>query len=166
GNAMHIVLENDIIYIPEIETQKLSRFSLTGEYLGSVGERGRAFGEYLELDGFSFDYEYQTGVEMIFDRSNKLIQYYPHGSIKEITIKGAADKNFDVNFLKKHGDIYIAAIGKAGTKIHDIVFLDSSGTIIGGFPEGYNKGENVERKGATITQGEVVLLQHVFFYIC
>lgn len=82
GKAMHIVLENDVIYLPEVGTQKLSRFSLSGEYLGSVGKRGRAFGEYVGINGFSFDYDYKTGMEMIYDTSKKLIEYYPDGSIK------------------------------------------------------------------------------------
>ena len=157
GKAMHIVLENDVIYLPEVGTQKLSRFSLSGEYLGSVGKRGRAFGEYVGLDGFSFDYDYQTGIEMIYDRSKKLIEYYPDGSIKEIRVEGASDKNFDITFIKKHGDIYIAAIGKPATNKSDFIFLDSNGIVIGEFPEGYNKDEYTERLGGTVTKGGVVM---------
>lgn len=158
GKAMHIVLENDIIYLPEGGgTQKLSRFSLSGEYLGSVGKRGRAFGEYVGLDGFSFDYDYQTGVEMIYDMSKKLIEYHPDGSIKEINVEGASDKNFDITFIKKLGDIYIAAIGKRLTNKHDLIFLDSSGTVMGDFPDGYNKDDYTEKLGGTVTKGGVVM---------
>lgn len=125
GRDRHIVLENDVIYLPEVGTQKLSRFSLSGEYLGSVGKRGRAFGEYVGINGFSFDYDYKTGIEMIYDSSKKLVEYYPDGSIKEIKVKEVSDKNFDITFIKKHGDIYIAAIGKPATYKSDLIFLDS-----------------------------------------
>jgi len=158
GKAMHIVLENDTIYLPEGgPTQKLSRFSLSGKYLGSVGKRGRAFGEYVVLDGFSFDYDYQNGIEMIFDRSNKLIEYYPDGSINEVTVKGASDKNFEITFIKKLGGIYIAAIGKSFTNKNDLIFLDSNGIVIGDFPEGYNKGEYTEKQDGTTAIGGVVM---------
>lgn len=157
GRAMHIVLENDIIYLPEVGTQKLSRFSLSGEYLGSVGKRGRAFGEYVRLDGFSFDYDYQTGVEMIYDMSSKLIEYYPDGSIKEITVERPIGKNFNINFIKKHGDIYIAAIGIDGTKTQDLIFLDSCGTLIGDFPDGYSKGDYQEKVGGTFREGGMIV---------
>lgn len=157
GKAMHIVLENDVIYLPEVGTQKLSRFSLSGEYLGSVGKRGRAFGEYVRLDGFSFDYDYQAGIEMIYDRGNKLIEYYPDGSIKEITVESPIGKNFSVNFIKKHGDIYIAAIGIDGTKTQDLIFLDSCGTLIGDFPDGYSKGDYQEKVGGTLREGGMIV---------
>ena len=158
GMARHIMLENDVIYLPEGSgTQKLSRFSLSGEYLGSVGERGRAFGEYVRLDGFSFDYDYQAGIEMIYDRGNKLIEYYPDGSIKEITVESPIGKNFSVNFIKKHGDIYIAAIGIDGTKTQDLIFLDSCGTLIGDFPDGYSKGDYQEKVGGTLREGGMIV---------
>ena len=158
GMARHIMLENDVIYLPEGSgTQKLSRFSLSGEYLGSVGKRGRAFGEYVRLDGFSFDYDYQAGIEMIYDRGNKLIEYYPDGSIKEITVESPIGKNFSVNFIKKHGDIYIAAIGIDGTKTQDLIFLDSCGTLIGDFPDGYSKGDYQEKVGGTLREGGMIV---------
>ncbi|MDD4656293.1 MAG: 6-bladed beta-propeller [Bacteroidales bacterium] len=158
GMARHIMLENDVIYLPEGSgIQKLSRFSLSGEYLGSVGKRGRAFGEYVRLDGFSFDYDYQAGIEMIYDRGNKLIEYYPDGSIKEITVESPIGKNFSVNFIKKHGDIYIAAIGIDGTKTQDLIFLDSCGTLIGDFPDGYSKGDYQEKVGGTLREGGMIV---------
>lgn len=158
GRARHIVLENDVIYLPEGgENQKLSRFSLSGEYLGSVGEKGRAFGEYVRLDGFSFDYDYKAGIEMIYDISNKLIEYYPDGSIKEITVERPLNKNFKINFIKKHGHIYIVAIGINGTKTHDLIFMDSSGTLIGDFPDGYSSGDYQEKVGGTLKQGDMVV---------
>ncbi len=80
GEVMHLTLENDVVYIPHFRASKLSRFSISGEYLGSVGKRGRAFGEYTMLTGFPFDFDYETGIEMIFDLA-KLIEYHPNGSI-------------------------------------------------------------------------------------
>ena len=68
---MHLRLEYDVIYIPDF----------------------RAFGEYTRLTSFSFDYDYETGIEAIFDLE-KLREYNPNGSMNEITIKGASDKNF------------------------------------------------------------------------
>jgi len=151
GNVMHAFIDNDIIYLPDIRVNKLSRYSLDGKYLGSVGQQGRAYGEFISINGFCFDYDYDTGAEMIYD-SEKLIEYHKDGSVKVIKLDRISDKTFNVDFIKKIGGIYLCAISRFGTGISDLVFLDSDGQLMGEFPAGYESGEYKEQKIENVKQ--------------
>lgn len=145
GNVMHASLENNLFYIPDYNANKLSRFSLDGKYMGSVGSRGRAFGEFLTITSLSFDYDYETDAEMVRDMY-KLIEYHKDGSIKETKLDGFRDKSFNSSFIIKHGNIYICSIFRFDTNNNNLIFLDLDGNLIGEFPQGYETERYKERE--------------------
>lgn len=156
GDLRHARIENNVIYLPDHRINKLSRFSLDGKYLGDVGRYGRAYGEFVSIGGFSFDFDYDTGAELVFDRDKKLIEYHKDGSVKEIRLERMDDKVFSVDFIKKHGNIYVCAISRFDTQIGNLVFLDSSGKLMGRFPTGYESSEYKEPNVRSAEQGLAV----------
>lgn len=140
GNVTQFSLVNNTLYFPDLGGNKFCRFSMDGKYLGNLGSVGRAFGEFNFVHPFGFNYDFESGAETIFDR-NKLIEYYPDGSINELDLKNFSDKSFDITFIVKHGNIYICAISNIDRKIGDLLFLDSEGVLIGEFPKGYSPEE-------------------------
>ncbi len=162
GNVIHANIENNVIYLPDYRINKLNRFSLEGKYLGSVGRQGRAFGEFLEMSGFSFDYDYETGAEMLVDAPivRKFIEYHTDGAIREVKLDNFGDKSFNCSFMKKNGEMYVCSIFRLDPKIQDLIFLDKDGNLIGEFPDGYeiakykkanNPGSGEERPVAGFT---------------
>ena len=155
GDVRHAHIENNVIYMPDMGAKKLSRFSLDGKYLGSVGRNGRAYGEFATLAGFSFDYDYETGAELLFDLE-KLIEYHKDGSVNVVQLDRFDEKTVDVNFIKKLGNKYICAISRFGTDVRDLVYLDSTGKLIGEIPDDYKSGEYKEQKVQNVKQGEII----------
>lgn len=155
GDVRHAHIENNVIYLPDMGAKKLSRFSPEGKYLGSVGRNGRAYGEFATLTGFSFDYDYEKGAELLFDL-DKLIEYHKDGSVSVVQLDRFEEKTFEVNFIKKLGNKYICAISRFGTDVCDLVYLDSTGKLIGEIPDDYKSSEYKEQKVQNVKQGEMI----------
>lgn len=155
GDVRHAHIENNVIYLPDMGAKKLSRFSPEGKYLGSVGRNGRAYGEFATLTGFSFDYDYEKGAELLFDL-DKLIEYHKDGSVSVVQFDRFEEKTFEVNFIKKLGNKYICAISRFGTDVCDLVYLDSTGKLIGEIPDDYKSSEYKEQKVQNVKQGEMI----------
>lgn len=104
GNIKKFTVCDSLILILDDTRKVLQKFTIRGQYLGQVGNIGRAQGEYLQL----FDYQADGDTLILWDyRQRKMIYYTLCGSfLKEYPLN-----DYFLSFVKLDGEYWAYTAG-------------------------------------------------------
>jgi hypothetical protein len=135
-NAPRPIMENGNFYIFSGKESCYKAFSGDGKFIGRIGRKGRAKGEYIQLQPFSLSFNFKNGNPLIYSY-NKIIEYDQKGNfVKEVLAPDTLKSYANIKTMKL-GKNYLSLYGNLSKNRYKFVFYDPDGKIIDDYPKNY-----------------------------
>ncbi len=135
-NAPRPVIENGKIYIFSDKEQCYKAFTADGKFIGKVGRKGRATGEYAHLQPFSLSFNFKNGNPLLHSY-NKIIEYDEDGKFLKEVLAPDTLKSYSNLETQKLGKNYFALYGNLAENRYKFFYYDEDGKIIDEYPKNY-----------------------------
>lgn len=135
-NAPRPVIENGKIYIFLDKEQCYKAFTADGKFIGRVGRKGRAKGEYAHLQPFSLSFNFKNGNPLLHSY-NKIIEYDKDGKFVKEVLAPDTLKRYSNLETQKLGKNYFALYGNLAENRYKFFYYDEDGKIIDEYPKNY-----------------------------
>lgn len=135
-NAPRPVLENGNIYVYSGKEQCYKVFSGDGKFIGKIGIKGRAVGEYTHLQPFSLSFNHKNGNPLLHSY-NKIIEYDNDGKFVNEVLAPDTLKSYSNLETQKLGKNYFALYGNLSENRYKFFYYDADGKIVDEYPKGY-----------------------------
>ncbi|PKP06921.1 MAG: hypothetical protein CVU10_05020 [Bacteroidetes bacterium HGW-Bacteroidetes-5] len=155
-NAPRPVMESGNFYIFSGKESCYKAFSGDGKFIGRIGRKGRATGEYVHLQPFSLSFNFKNGNPLLHSY-NKIIEYDNDGKLVKEVLAPDTLKSYTSLKTMKLGKNYLALYGNLSKNRYKFFYFDSQGRIIDEYPKSYELSPVKQIRGDADGEEEVMV---------
>lgn len=117
SSIMKIDIDDDRIFILDTKAKKIFLFNINGEFIASIGKKGKGPGEFLSVNDYSLNRNKNT-IEVLDSANNKILRF-----------------DYNGNYLGSNNSVFAMGFGSLGEEYYvfyhyNFIFRDSNGTDI------------------------------------